>query len=67
MISKKNIVLQSPSGRPFLTDVFYIENKEKKPVVIFSHGFAGFKDWGAFNLMAEAFACLLYTSDAADE
>jgi pimeloyl-ACP methyl ester carboxylesterase len=56
MIAKKNIVLQSPSGRPFLTDIFYIENKQKKPVVIFCHGFAGFKDWGAFNLMAEAFA-----------
>ena len=56
MISKKNIVLQSPSGRPFLSDVFYVENEEKKPVVIFSHGFAGFKDWGAFNLMAKAFA-----------
>jgi len=56
MIEKKNIVLQSPHGRPFLTDVFYIENNQKKPVVIFSHGFAGFKDWGAFNLMARAFA-----------
>lgn len=56
MISKKDIVLQSPSGRPFLTDVFYIENNRKKAVVIFCHGFAGFKDWGAFNLMAAAFA-----------
>jgi dienelactone hydrolase len=56
MISKLNIVLQSPHGRPFLTDVFYIENNQKKPIVIFSHGFAGFKDWGAFNLMARAFA-----------
>jgi dienelactone hydrolase len=56
MISKLNIVLQSPHGRPFLADVFYKENNDKKPVVIFSHGFAGFKDWGAFDLMAQAFA-----------
>jgi len=56
MISKLNIVLQSPHSRPFLADVFYEENKQKKPVVIFSHGFAGFKDWGAFNIMAGAFA-----------
>ena len=56
MISKLNIVLQSPHGRSFLTDVFFVENNQKKPVVIFSHGFAGFKDWGAFNLMAKAFA-----------
>jgi len=56
MISQKNIVLQSPSGRPFLTDVLYQHTHQKKPVIIFSHGFAGFKDWGAFNLMADAFA-----------
>lgn len=56
MISKLNIVLQSPHGRPFLADVFYVEDKQKKPVVIFSHGFAGFKDWGAFDIMARAFA-----------
>ena len=56
MISKLNIVLQSPHGRPFLTDVFYVADKRKKPVVIFTHGFAGFKDWGAFNIMARAFA-----------
>ena len=56
MISKLNIVLQSPHGRPFLADAFYVEDKQKKPVVIFSHGFAGFKDWGAFDIMARAFA-----------
>jgi len=56
MIAKLNIVLQSPHGRPFLADIFYVEDKQKKPVVIFTHGFAGFKDWGAFNIMARAFA-----------
>ena len=56
MISKKNIVLQSTYNRPFLADVLYVADKQAKPVVIFSHGFAGFKDWGAFNLMAAAFA-----------
>ena len=56
MISQQNIILQSAQGRPFLTDVFYRADNQRKPVVIFSHGFAGFKDWGAFNLMADAFA-----------
>lgn len=28
----------------------------KKPLVIFIHGFKGFKDWGTFNLLSEFFA-----------
>jgi dienelactone hydrolase len=56
MISKKNLILQSQHGRPFLTDVFYIEDGTKKPVVILSHGFAGFKDWGPYDLVARRFA-----------
>lgn len=32
------------------------KNKKKAPVIIFSHGFKGFKDWGTFNLIAEWFA-----------
>jgi uncharacterized protein len=57
MISKEaNIILQSEHGRPFLADVYCAANGIKKPVVIFSHGFKGFKDWGPFDLVAEKFA-----------
>ena len=57
MISRnRNIILQSKHGRPFLADVYYTANADKKPVVIFNHGFKGFKDWGPFNLVAEKFA-----------
>ncbi|TDD96907.1 alpha/beta hydrolase family protein [Flavobacterium cellulosilyticum] len=28
---------------------------QKRPLVVFCHGFNGFKDWGAFNLMADYF------------
>ena len=52
----KNIILQSPHHRPFLVDVNCIPDGQKKPVVILSHGFQGFKDWGPFDLMAERFA-----------
>ena len=52
----KNIALKGKHGRPVVTDVFYSEKEEKKPVLIFSHGYKGFKDWGTWNLMAEAFA-----------
>jgi len=46
------VILNSPSGRQFLADVTYQQNGTKKPVVIFSHGYNGFKDWGAFNAIA---------------
>ncbi|MCH3881403.1 alpha/beta hydrolase family protein [Tenacibaculum aquimarinum] len=52
----KNTVLQGKHNKPILTDVFYKETRQPKPIVIFCHGYKGFKDWGAWNLMAEAFA-----------
>ncbi|MDX1905067.1 MAG: alpha/beta fold hydrolase [Thermonemataceae bacterium] len=33
-----------------------IEDAEPKPLVVFIHGFKGFKDWGHFNLIADNFA-----------
>jgi pimeloyl-ACP methyl ester carboxylesterase len=56
IIRERNIILQSKHGRPFLADVYYLSNLTKKPVVVFSHGFKGFKDWGAFDLVADKFA-----------
>lgn len=43
-------------NRPFLADATYVDDQKSKPVVIFNHGFKGYKDWGPFNLMAEKFA-----------
>jgi uncharacterized protein len=43
-------------GKPILLDACYVNDAEKKPVVIFCHGFKGFKDWGHFNRLAEMFA-----------
>ena len=37
-------------------DITYKPSKKKKPVVLFCHGFKGFKDWGAYNLMADFMA-----------
>lgn len=52
----QNIKLQSKTGKDFLADVFYKNSEVKKPVVIFCHGFKGFKDWGTFNKIGEKFA-----------
>ena len=56
MIQLKNNIVQGKHGKPILVDVFYTENSTKKPILIFCHGYKGFKDWGAWNVMADYFA-----------
>lgn len=51
-----NIVLSNPETRPFLADAFYPDVEGKFPLLIFVHGYKGYKDWGAWNLMAEKIA-----------
>jgi pimeloyl-ACP methyl ester carboxylesterase len=53
-ISKNNII-QSKHNKPILLDYGYQETHNKKPVVVFAHGFKGFKDWGHFNKVMEHF------------
>ena len=53
---EKNLVLKNRKGRGFLANVYTPEMSGKLPLVIFAHGYKGFKDWGAWNLMAEKFA-----------
>ena len=39
-----------------LMDLTYNDELKNAPIVIFAHGFKGFKDWGAHNLVANYFA-----------
>ncbi|WP_055444201.1 alpha/beta hydrolase family protein [Lacinutrix himadriensis] len=55
MIQKNNI-LQRDSKKPIVWDAFYKENNTKKPLVLFCHGYKGFKDWGAWDLVAQAYS-----------
>ena len=46
-------------GRPFAADATYQADQTTptaKPIVVFVHGFKGFKDWGHFPLLAQFFA-----------
>lgn len=52
----KNTIIQGSRQKPILLDIFYHETSQPKPLVIFVHGFKGFKDWGHFNLLAKFFA-----------
>ena len=51
----KNLVLKRENNKPIVWDAFFNNDNNKKPLVIFCHGYKGFKDWGAWDLVAEAF------------
>ncbi|GAB2954157.1 hypothetical protein GCM10027048_19380 [Hymenobacter coalescens] len=42
--------------RAFAADARLVPDGRPKPVVVFVHGFKGFKDWGHFNVLADFFA-----------
>lgn len=52
----KNLALNGLHGRPIVTDLVYNQSETAKPVVLFCHGYKGFKDWGSWNIMANQFA-----------
>ncbi len=52
----KNISIKGKHQKPILTDLFFVKNNRSKKIVIFCHGYKGYKDWGAWNLVAEEFA-----------
>ncbi len=52
----KNIQIQNPETRTFLADAYYQETSYKLPLVVFAHGYKGYKDWGAWDLMAKKIA-----------
>lgn len=54
LIQQKNIILNS--SRQFLADALFPDSQEKLPLIIFVHGYKGYKDWGAWEVMGEHFA-----------
>lgn len=56
MLSEKQFVIQGQHNKPILIDVAYKKDNRPKPIIVFCHGYKGFKDWGAYDLMADKFA-----------
>lgn len=50
------ILKSTHANRPFGLDLRFISGGNPKPLILFLHGFKGFKDWGPFDAMASAFA-----------
>ena len=56
VIQDLNRTLEGANKRHILMDVMYDSAIKSAPLIIFCHGYKGFKDWGAWPLMSKAFA-----------
>jgi pimeloyl-ACP methyl ester carboxylesterase len=61
MITKQTFNLTGYNDKPILADMTLDINKRSLNIVLFIHGFKGFKDWGAHNLAANYFATHNFT------
>ena len=56
MIHQETFSIPGSAAKNIVGDITYDDKNTKAPLVIFVHGFKGFKDWGAHNLVAKHFA-----------
>ena len=56
MIQKAHFTLEGAAGKTIFADYTYDDQQTLKGTIIFVHGFKGFKDWGAHNIVAAFFA-----------
>lgn len=56
MITQSEFSLSGADGKLIIGDITFDEKNPNMPIVLFVHGFKGFKDWGAHNLVARYFA-----------
>lgn len=55
-IVRNEFILPGLDGRNLVCDITYDSTLNDQPLIVFAHGFKGFKDWGHFSLMAEYFS-----------
>lgn len=55
MTEKKEFTLTGSENRPFMVDI-RLTDTPGQPIVVFAHGFKGYKDWGHWNMIADFFA-----------
>lgn len=54
---QKELQLTGSNDKPITADITYTAPAAgQRPVIVYAHGFNGFKDWGNFNLIARQFA-----------
>lgn len=53
MTTTSNHILKRAGNHSIILD-YYVPSGNKKPIIIFAHGYKGFKDWGAWTMMGKA-------------
>lgn len=48
--------IMGSNAKPITMDICFKSNNTLKPIIIFCHGFKGFKNWGHFDLIAQTMA-----------
>ncbi|MGM9475140.1 alpha/beta hydrolase family protein [Pedobacter sp. GSP4] len=56
MITQNDFSLSGSDAKLIIGDITFDEKNPNAPIILFVHGFKGFKDWGAHNLVARYFA-----------
>lgn len=56
MIIKEQFILSGSGDKTISGDTTHDETQTNQPGILFVHGFKGFKDWGAHNVVAAKFA-----------
>jgi len=49
----KNLIIPGANTFPMVIDLFYNDSECPQALLIYAHGFNGFKDWGNFDLIAQ--------------
>jgi predicted alpha/beta-fold hydrolase len=55
-MQKTTLSINGSCNRLIEIDIYHQKNTQYKPLIIFCHGFKGFKNWGHFDLIATEFA-----------
>jgi dienelactone hydrolase len=56
IIQSDDFIVGYNQEKPIVADLSYTKNETTQPLVIFCHGYKGYKDWGAWHLVAKRFA-----------
>lgn len=56
MLKTEKYTIPGSRGRIMAADITFDDQTPEAPLIIFSHGFKGFKDWGSHHLIARHFA-----------
>ena len=51
-----NFIIGYNNDKPIVADITYTDNSKPQPLIIYCHGYKGYKDWGAWHLAGQAFA-----------